>query len=116
SVPPGDGLLADVPADLDLLAVPDAEEVDQPEVDVLDPHAERREPLDARARRLGQTDQLLLGCVQVARGVAAAVAADRGHELTLRALELSHALAQRDEPFGDGAHLLEGAVSLVGSE
>src|SRR5206468_9789476 len=60
AVPPGDGLLADVPAELHLFAVAEPEEVDQAEVDVLDAHTERGEPLDAGARSLREADELLL--------------------------------------------------------
>src|SRR2546426_818980 len=49
-------------------------------------------------------------------GVPLAVPADRRDERALRPLELAHPLAHGDEAFGGRAHLLEGAVSLDGSE
>ena len=67
-------------------------------------------------RRPREPGQLGLGRAQVAGRVAAAVSADRGHELALRPLELAHPLAHGNQPLGGRAHLVEGAVSLGGSE
>jgi hypothetical protein len=74
------------------------------------------QPLDTGDGCLRKPGELGLGGVQVARRVAAAVAADRRHELALRPLELAHAGAHGNQPLGDRAHLLESAVSLVRSE
>ncbi len=74
--------------------------------------AERVQLVDALLGLLGQLLELRLRGVQVARRVAAAVAADRGDERALRLDQLAHAGARRDEPLGDGTHKAEGAVSL----
>src|SRR5581483_8789585 len=86
SMPVRDGLLADVPAELDLLAVADRGEVEQPRVHVLHDHAELVEPLQAGARGFGEAVELGLRRVQVGRGVAASVAADGGDQRRLLAL------------------------------
>ena len=116
-VPVLDGVLADVPAELDLLALAQRREVEQPEVEVLDDDAELVEPLDAgdraprrapRARpapRSGRSPRSRRRCRRSRSRASPCVCSSS----RMRA-------AQRDEALGDGAHLGEGAVSLGGSE
>jgi hypothetical protein len=115
-VPERNRLFPDVPAEQHLPAVSLRREVEQPEVEILELDAELLEPLDARDRGVGESHELGLRGVQVARRIAAAVPADRDDELALGLFQLAHACAHRDEPLRHGAHLVQGVVSLVGSE
>ena len=78
---------------------------------VIDVRMGRRE-LQAGA----MTRYRVLRRVQVVRGIAGAVAADRRDQLPLLPIERAHADAQRKKALGGLAHLGEGAVSLGRSE
>ena len=110
------GFFAHLPAEQYRLPLALGREVEQAEIEILQLDAELLEPLHARDGGVGEPHELRLRRVQVARGVAAAVAADRGHELPLGPLQLPHPCAHGDEAFRGGSHLAQGVVSLVGSE
>ena len=104
--------LADLPAELDLDALALRREVEQAEVEVLDDDTDLFELVHRRGGLLVEQLQLGLGGIQVARRVAAAVAADRRYERALRLHELARPGSQRDEPLRGRADLSEGGVSL----
>src|SRR6185437_9926994 len=116
AVPPGDLVFADVPAEEHDLALPLGDEVEQPDVRVLEDHPELVEAIGTRRRHLRERLQLGAGLGKVAARVAAAVAGDRGVQLRLLVIEVAHPRPDLDEPLGGRPHRLERAVSLGGSE
>src|SRR6185312_6803855 len=116
AVPPGDLVLADVPAEQHDLALALGDEVEQSHVRVLEDHPELVETIGTRRRHLRERLQLGARLGEVAARVAAAVAGDGGEQLGLRVIELAHPRPHLDEALGGGPHRLERAVSLGGSE
>src|SRR4249919_106421 len=116
AVPPGDLVLAELPAEKHRPALVQRREVDQPTVDVLHLGAVLRDLVDDARKLLRDAVDLRGRLSELGRRDPAAVAADLALELLL-ALECRHVLEPgRHELLHQGPHLLELGVRLVRRE
>src|SRR5262245_20590228 len=115
-MPVGDLVLAELPAEQDLLVTAERREVDEPLVRVLDLGAE---PVDS-VHALGDSARLLadlrLHAGQLAGIEVAAVARDRRRQVRATGDDHAELAAMVDHLLDEGSHLLEGRIGLVGRE
>jgi hypothetical protein len=116
AVPETDLVLADVPAEQDVLALPARREVEEALVEVLDEHARRLNPLDDACQCAGRLFQLRVGLCEVRRSQIAAVSRDLPTELGAERLRLDQQLSALNHLLGERAKLGEGVVRLVERE
>jgi hypothetical protein len=115
-VPVEDFLLAQTPAEEDVLAVSARQEVDEAFVQVLDDPAELLDPLDAAGDAARLLLNVLLHLGELARREAAAVPGDVPEQLGVLLLGPLERPPVRHHPFGKGLHAWKRGIGLLERE
>jgi hypothetical protein len=116
AVPEADRVLADVPAEEDVLALAPRRKVEQASVEILDEHARRLNPLDSLRELAGRAFELLVGLGEVRRRQVAAVGADLRPKRGTARLRLDQPPSPLDHLFGERPQLRERLVRLLDRE
>ncbi len=115
-MPEADLVLAEAPAEQDLVSLSPCGEVDEALVEVLHEPARRVNPRDAARDAAHRFVQALLHVLQLMRLDVAPVTGDPGRQHSLPLLEVRERAAVLDEGLGQRPHLLECLVRLVRCE
>jgi hypothetical protein len=115
-VPEADLVLADVPAEEDLLPLAQGREVEQAAIEVLDQDTGVLDPLDAAGELRCRLLESLVGLSEVGRSQIAAVRPDLGPERGPLRLGVDQLTAKLDHPLGQRPQLLECRSGLLQRE